>query len=495
MRCPIQRFAHLALCFLAAGSPGWASQDEVATLIGELRAPVAADRAQAAYELAELGGAAAASTAALAGALRDDDRYVRHAAAYALGEIGRGDAAVDEALRRAMRNRDRFLRVQAAFALARLTGGSEGLGLLSRLLEEREIEVRFQAAAALARLGPVAGVAIRPLTQALDDPAASVRTQAAVALGRIGEQARSAAPSLERAGARPGEEGRAARAALVAVGGGRGAGEPVAPPIEALEEPDEAEAVPPASPRAIAVLERELQSDDGLARVEAALALAELDESAAVAVAVLRTALTAERWNVRRRAARVIAQLGPIAAAATPELERAIRDPDPFLKRLAAEALLAIGDDAGRAALGVVTAALRSRDRSSREWAIAATAKSGVAFDADLRDALEAALDDPDPSTGSARRMRSPSWRRPPLPGPIAPPAEPHRRSSASLPQTRLELWRSGSDRLGPRQSMRKSGLPGASWRCLATAARWREPVSRTRPGPMRPEGQLVTPQ
>ena len=127
-RYSIRLFARLALCFLVAGSLGWASQDEVATLVGELRARLAADRAQAAYGLAELGGAAAEGTAALVVALRDSDRYVRHAAAYALGEIGRGDAAVEEALRRAMRNRDRFLRVQAALAMARLTAGGEASG-------------------------------------------------------------------------------------------------------------------------------------------------------------------------------------------------------------------------------------------------------------------------------------------------------------------------------------------------------------------------------
>jgi hypothetical protein len=133
-------------------------------------------------------------------ALRGDQNpLVRTKAAFALGALSALMAL--NTLQQAVTNdSESRVRYMAAWALGRIAS-SEGVGALTRALEDKDVSVRARAAASLGQVSDKSAVA--PLTRALRDPAKQVRTAAVVALQKLGvtdSEIRRALPSDDRAG-------------------------------------------------------------------------------------------------------------------------------------------------------------------------------------------------------------------------------------------------------------------------------------------------------
>lgn len=107
----------------------------------------------------------------------------------------------------------------------------------------------------------------------------------------------------------------------------------------------------------VALLARELQSEDFEVRYDAAKALEDMGPNAAGAVAQLSGALGDEELKVRYRAAKALSKMGPLAVSAVPSLAGALGDPDTDVRYYAAKALYKIDEDA-EMALDSILAAL-----------------------------------------------------------------------------------------------------------------------------------------
>lgn len=182
-----------------------------------------------------------------------------------------------------------------------------------------------RAAQALGQFGPQAKEAIPLLTQTLQSPSREARGCAVDALGRIGLDAQAAVPAIIAEVDLPKDHinyapladfRRVAARALGRIGIGATA--------------------------AIPVLEKALQNEDPLYRVQAALALWSI-ASHPQAVPTLQAALKLNDREAVFDAVQALGQIGPGATAAAPDLVAALAHEDPDVRRAAADVLVKLG--------------------------------------------------------------------------------------------------------------------------------------------------------
>ncbi len=224
-------------------------------------------------------------------ALGDDDAAVRSRAADDLGTLGESGAEAIPLLIQALCDVYEPVRLNAAYAL-----GSIGAPAVPQLIETLGVEdpvMRRMAAYALAAVG---APAVFALSEALQHTEDAVRVEAAYALAQIGNPAASVIPALME---RTKDECVEVRRYLAEAFGGLG---PIAAP-------------------AVPVLTDMLASDDdGHARFEAALALAQIGPAASDAIPVLAKAFSDENRYVRDNAVLALKRID------TPEAESALFD-------------------------------------------------------------------------------------------------------------------------------------------------------------------------
>lgn len=182
-----------------------------------------------------------------------------------------------------------------------------------------------RAAQALGQFGPGAKEAIPLLAQSLQSPSLEVRGFAVDALGRIGLDARTAVPAIIAEVDLPKEHinyaplapfRRLAARALGRIGSGATA--------------------------AVPVLEKALQNEDPLYRVQAALALGKI-ASHPQAVPTLQAALKLNDAEPVFEAVMALGQIGPGAKDAAPDLVAALAHADADVRRAAADVLIKLG--------------------------------------------------------------------------------------------------------------------------------------------------------
>jgi HEAT repeat protein len=140
------------------------SADPLPALVRALRGPNAADRLQAAKDLARLGWLAREALPALVAALDDDDAKVREVSAQAIGNMG-----------------------------------PDALPTLSGMLTHFDKYVRRHAVWAMGKLGPLASPALEDLCACLKNTDPRTASGAAQSLGNMGAAAAEAVPALAEA--------------------------------------------------------------------------------------------------------------------------------------------------------------------------------------------------------------------------------------------------------------------------------------------------------
>ena len=224
-------------------------------------------------------------------ALGDNAASVRSHAADALGAFGESAAEAIPHLLRALRDAYEPVRLNAAYALG--TIGEPAVPQLIETLADENGSTRRMAAYALAAVGTPA---VPALTEALQHTEAAVRIEAAYAFAQIGDAAAAAIPALME---RTRDDAVEVRRYLPEAFGGLGA------------------AAAPAVPVLCDVL---ASDDDGQARFESALALAQIGPAASPAIPVLTDAFSDENRYVRDNAVLALKRID------TPEAEAALFD-------------------------------------------------------------------------------------------------------------------------------------------------------------------------
>ena len=215
-------------------------------------------RSHAADEISMFGESAAEAISHLIQALCDVYEPVRLNAAYALGAIG--EPAVPQLIE-TLGVEDQIMRRMAAYALAAV--GAPAVPALSEALQHTEDTVRVEATYALAQIGTDAESAIPVLMERTKDENVEVRRYLAEAFGSLGQVAAPAVPIL---------------------------------------------------------CDMLASDDDGQARFEAALALAQIGPPASDAIPILASAFTDENRYVRDNVVLALKRID------TPEAESALFD-------------------------------------------------------------------------------------------------------------------------------------------------------------------------
>ena len=224
-------------------------------------------------------------------ALDDDDASVRARAADELGVLGESAAAAIPGLIQALADSYEPTSLNAAYALGAI--GASAVPQLIETLKDENGSTRRMAAYALAAVGAPAVSALSEALQHTDD---AVRVEATYALAQIGDAAELAIPALiERAK----DENAEVRRYLAEAFGGLGT---------------------TAAPAVPALTDMVASDEDGHARFEAALALAQIGPAANDAIPVLVNAFSDENRYVRDNAVLALKRID------TPEAESALFD-------------------------------------------------------------------------------------------------------------------------------------------------------------------------
>lgn len=429
-----------ALVVCAAG-PAQAADTDLASLVKNLNAQDAKDRAAAIDGLADMGADAKPAVSALVGTLGDKSADVRWRAARALGAIGDDNRAVSAALTAALKDESPLVRAYAASALGRLedTRPDVAEAMAGMLTDEdamvrraalrslrqmklpREVSIplfvktlthadqmgmmaaiqtiaesgekavpflvdalgqpraAYWAALTLAEMGPLAKPAVPGLARLLSSNEPETRLQACMALGAIGADAQSALPALVKIlGSDPLPGVR--YAAAFAIGG--------------IRVRDEA---------AIAALRKAGQSNDKFLRIVAAAALARIlpDDKAEVTAAVklLIDGLKSDSVQLRQASARALQELKSASDIVGPALISALKDSDPMVQH---DSLVAIAS-MGPVMLPQLTTLLKDKDL--RRSAAAVLATFGPAAKPAVGE-LVALLDDPNLDAPTRRELQ-----------------------------------------------------------------------------------------
>ena len=224
-------------------------------------------------------------------ALSDDDGPVRSRAADDLGMFGESGAEAIPHLIQALHDVYEPVRLNAAYAL-----GAIGEPAVSQLIEVLGVEDQIMRRMAAYALAAVGAPAVPALSEALEHTEETVRVEATYALAQIGDAVEPAIPALmERAK----DENVEVRRYLAEAFGSLG--QAAAPTVPVL-------------------CDMLTSDDDGHARFEAALALAQIGPLASEAVPVLSRAFTDENRYVRDNVVLALKRID------TPEAESALFD-------------------------------------------------------------------------------------------------------------------------------------------------------------------------
>ncbi len=396
-----------ALAEIGAPVPETVVDDKVAELAAELGQGPDYSKRVAAYELEELGPAAAAAAPALYAALEDPE--VASDALEALLAV-----VPEEELPAAVEAGKPLLATPSwdgyGVAVAFAGAGEAGRAALVEGLSDPRVEVRRNALAGLAELPPGKDT-FRPVRRLLSDPDAEVRGAAAEGLACYGERA---VPMLDRAirkerdatveiqmvralgGAGPraiptleralGDERQEVREAAAWAAGELG--QDALPLVPALLDAAGRDGVlseavgavekigPAATPDLLEALAG--HAVPGV-RADAALALGRLEAPPEQVVPALARALDDESEDVRQWAAFALQQQGPAAAPAVEDLRAALTDPEPWVRQNAAQALGAIGEAAHPAIPDLVAVLEHDRSLTPPEKAAEALGSFGPA--------------------------------------------------------------------------------------------------------------------
>lgn len=196
---------------------------------------------------------------------------------------------------------------------------------LDKEADEDKEECR-RAAQALGQIGPAAEAAVPLLVRALQSPSVEVRGFAVDALGRIGQQPELVVPAIVAEADLPREHINYAPLAPFRCLAARALGR-----------------MGPGAAAAVPMLERALQNEDPLYRVQAAWALWELAQHPQ-ALPTLRATLKSSDGDAAFEAAVALAQLGDAAQVAAADLIQALDHPEADVRRAAAYALVPWGE-------------------------------------------------------------------------------------------------------------------------------------------------------
>lgn len=211
---------------MALGAIGPAARDSVPALIEHLaRLDSESNDPYRERVIGALAGIGSESAPALVQAYRVADTDHKPRIIKALGAIGAQSDQVLPTLIAALDDRDSAVRLAALDAISPWSQlfspyGVSPLGnyreaavpAITKVLKDRDAEVREHAAGALFAVGPPAQAAVPALIEALADRNARVRREAAWALFAIGPQAKAAAPALREASRDADKEVRTAAA-------------------------------------------------------------------------------------------------------------------------------------------------------------------------------------------------------------------------------------------------------------------------------------------
>jgi HEAT repeat protein len=359
----------------------WLGPVAVPGLVDALSDAEATTRQSAAEMLGLIGPVARPAVPALVGALKDRTPPVALAAALALTQIDPTRARDAVPLLA-----DSLDNAAAAEALADMgPEARDAVRALIAALKHQEEAVRNSARHALGRIGPSA---VPDLIEAVKGPNAEVSILAAEALGAVLPRPRRAVPALRDALTRDrahaevyartlGEIGPPAREAIEDLS--RLLSEGVARVEAAVAlvriDPDQAD-------KAILVLVEELKAADAKRQRAAIDALGRLGPAARPAVSTLAARLKEPEQTDAVLAA--LSAIGPEAREAVPALLALLRDPGPNTALAVAEVLVHIGP----AAIAPIAALLRDPNVAFRRFAVTVLAEFGPA----AREALPALL-------------------------------------------------------------------------------------------------------
>jgi HEAT repeat protein len=317
----------LLILAFSVGSAARADED-VSSLIGQLRSGDEAARVVAAQRLASFGPKARDAVEGLMAAL-DDTPKVRLAAVQALGRIGPDAAPAARVLAGTLVN-DAVDRQIIARAMADI--GAPSVPHLQKLLRHENIDVRLAAIDALSRIGPAANTAADELIGLMRGKQEAVRMAAANAVRSVGPGAPESAPVLvEFLGASEVPIRSAAIETLARMG---------KPATDALAGA--------------------LKSDEKEVRLYAVDSLGKNKDHPELVLPLLAGALKDRHWGVRQNAAIWLRTFGPAARQALPALFEAFTDEDSRVPNAAAKAVLAIDPMAIAQALRHPTAGVRA---------------------------------------------------------------------------------------------------------------------------------------
>ena len=224
-------------------------------------------------------------------ALSNDDRVVRYSAADDLGMFGEFAAEAIPHLIQGLCDVYEPVRLNAAYAL-----GAIGAPAVSQLIETLGVEDQIMRRMAAYALAAVGAPAVPALSEALQHTEETVRIEAAYALAQIGGPVESAIPALME---RTKDECVEVRRYIAEAFGSLGT--TAAPAVQVLTD-------------------MVASDEDGHARFEAALALAQIGPAANDAIPVLVNAFSDENRYVRDNAVLALKRID------TPEAESALFD-------------------------------------------------------------------------------------------------------------------------------------------------------------------------
>jgi len=350
MNINVRRFCLLCL----AG--GWllsaiavAGEPSVADLIASLKNADETVRENAITQLGGMGDKAAAAVAPLTETLQDKSANIRAHAAWALGQIGAPAQSSATALVALLKDSDAKVRGQAITALSKIHPDSHiTLPEFIKLLEDADPAIRLRILNAITETGEAA---VPALVKALKNDKAAY--WACLVLRDIGPAAYGAVPALaEKLSAPQPEVRREAVLALAAIGSNAAS---AAPKIAALLEDEQLKA--PATYALVRVghvpadaeakIRANVKSQDKYLSTTSLWALAMIHSSdkqlRKEAAEALVEGLKSQDPLARVAAARALAALPPAPDITIPIFEKAFKDADDATIRHALDALAGLG--------------------------------------------------------------------------------------------------------------------------------------------------------
>jgi HEAT repeat protein len=174
------------------GLEGSKASEAVPELTALLKDTSPAVRAHAVRALGEIGAAARSAVPAIARLIADPDESVRRNTVAALRRIRPGPQVGVPLFIKIMEDPDPTVRMRAVSALA--AGGKDAVPFLVEALKNEK--AAYWACIALNRIGPEAQAAVPSLTKLLEDKNPQIRREALLALAEIGKPAATAIPQI-----------------------------------------------------------------------------------------------------------------------------------------------------------------------------------------------------------------------------------------------------------------------------------------------------------